>query len=107
MPDYAVITACRSCGSSRLDGIFDFGNIPLANSLLTAEQIDRPEPKYPLNVVFCPACSLVQITATIAPEVLFRDYFYFSSVSETMLLHAQDMVEKLIRLQNLNQGSLV
>jgi SAM-dependent methyltransferase len=49
----------------------------------------------------------VQITATILPEVLFRDYFYFSSVSETMLLHSQEVVEHLIRTRDLNRNSLV
>jgi SAM-dependent methyltransferase len=107
MSGYEIITRCRACGSAKLNEILSLGSIPLANSLLTAEQLKQPEPMYPLDLVFCPTCSLVQITATVAPEVLFRDYFYFSSVSETMMLHAQEMVEKLIQLQNLNQGSLV
>lgn len=107
MADFSIINSCRICGGARLDEILKFGNIPLANSLLAAEQLTQPEPKYPLDIVFCPVCSLVQITATILPEVLFRDYFYFSSVSETMLLHSQEMVEHLIRTRNLNRDSLV
>lgn len=107
MSGYEIITRCRACGNIKLNEILSLGSIPLANSLLTAEQLKQPEPKYPLDLVFCPTCSLAQITATVAPEVLFRDYFYFSSVSETMLLHAQEMVEKLMRLQNLNRESLV
>jgi len=106
MSDYQTITGCRACGNTKLNEILSLGNIPLANSLLTAEQLNRPEPKYPLDLVFCPTCSLTQITATIAPEVLFRDYFYFSSVSETMLLHSQEMVDRLIQIQNLTKDSL-
>jgi len=107
MTDFSIINSCRICGGARLDEILKFGNIPLANSLLTAEQLTQPEPKYPLDIVFCPVCSLVQITATISPEVLFRDYFYFSSVSETMLLHSQELVERLMGMRNLNSNSLV
>ena len=52
------------------------------------EQLAEPEPRYPLDLRFCPRCSLVQITATVPPEILFRDYVYFSSFSDTMLRHA-------------------
>jgi len=99
--------SCRSCGSSGLQEIISLGEIPLANSLLTAEQLSQREAKYPLDVVFCPACSLVQITKTVSPEMLFRNYFYFSSVSETVLQHSQELVERLIRSRGLHSDSLV
>ena len=76
-----LLLSCRSCGSKRLEEIISLGEIPLANSLLTAENLRHPEARYPLDVVFCPTCSLVQITITIPPEKLFQNYFYFSSVS--------------------------
>ncbi len=107
MTEYTTISACRSCGSGGLEKILDFGEMPLANSLLTAEQLVQPEPKYPLELVFCPACSLVQTTVTVSPEVLFRNYFYFSSVSETMLRHSQELVNSLIRERGLDRDSLV
>lgn len=102
-----LITSCRSCGGSGLQEIISLGEIPLANSLLTAEQLVQAEPGYPLDVVFCPSCSLVQITATVSPDVLFRDYLYFSSFSNTMLRHSQGLAERLIRSRNLNRDSLV
>ncbi|MBC8230503.1 class I SAM-dependent methyltransferase, partial [bacterium] len=69
---------------------------PLANALLTAEQLNQPEPTYSLDLAFCPNCALVQITETVPPEKLFREYLYFSSFSDTMLRHAQQIVERLI-----------
>jgi len=107
MNDYTTINACRSCGGSKLEKILQLGEVPLANALLTTKQLDQPEPKYPLELVFCPICSLIQITVTVSPEVLFRDYFYFSSFSETMLRHSQDLVEHLIRLRGLGGNNLV
>jgi len=107
MNDYSTINSCRSCGGSKLEKILQLGEVPLANALLTAEQLEQPEPKYPLELVFCPICSLIQITVTVSPEVLFRDYFYFSSFSETMLRHSQDLVEHLIRSRDLGGNSLV
>jgi len=100
-------TLCRSCGSSGLEEIISLGQIPLANSLLTNDQLSQPEPRYPLDLVFCPTCSLVQITMTVSPEALFRDYFYFSSVSATVLQRSKELVDRLIRSRELHSGSFV
>jgi SAM-dependent methyltransferase len=79
----------------------------LANSLLTEAQLQEPEPTFPLELAFCPSCSLLQITETVPPEQLFREYLYFSSFSDTMLRHAQELVEKLIRERGLTKRSQV
>ncbi len=98
---------CRSCGADGLTTILSLGRTPLANSLLTAEQLDRPEPTYPLELAFCPSCALVQITETIPPEELFRDYLYFSSFSDTMLRHARALAERMVEQRSLDGKSLV
>ncbi len=98
---------CRSCGASDLKIILSLGRTPLANALLTAEQLTEPEATYPLDLAFCPDCSLVQITETVPPEKLFREYFYLSSFSDTMLRHAEELAEKLVRSRGLNEQSLV
>jgi len=49
----------------------------------------------------------VQITETIPPEKMFRDYLYFSSFSDTMLRHAKEIVKRLIPTRDLNGESLV
>ncbi len=98
---------CRSCGSASLRLILSLGRTPLANALLTAEQLDRPEPVYPLDVVFCADCALVQITETVPPEALFSDYLYFSSFSDTMLAHAEVLADELAGARGLNAESLV
>jgi SAM-dependent methyltransferase len=87
--------------------ILSLGRTPLANSLLTAQQLSSPEETYPLDLVFCPACSLVQIPQTVPPEKLFREYLYFSSFSDTMLNHAQTLAERMTKARGLDQQSLV
>lgn len=99
--------SCRSCGSASLRLVLSLGRTPLANALLTAEQLDRPEPVYPLDVVFCADCALVQITETVPPEALFSDYLYFSSFSDTMLAHAEVLTGELTETRGLNAESLV
>jgi SAM-dependent methyltransferase len=97
---------CRSCGRPDLQLVLSLGRMPLANALVTAEQFDQPESTYPLELAFCPKCSLVQITETVPPEELFRDYLYFSSFSDTMLSHAQAIVERVLVWRPLDANSL-
>ena len=98
--------ACRACGQPGLTPILSLGQTPLANALLTADQLALPEPTYPLDLVLCPRCSLVQITETVPPEILFRAYVYFSSFSDAMLSHAQALVARLIQARRLDHSSL-
>lgn len=99
---------CRSCGRAGLVTFLDLGRTPLADRLLTPAQLDEPEPTFPLEAAFCPACSLVQILETVAPEVLFgQDYPYFSSFSDWLLRHSRDNVRELIAARGLGPGSFV
>jgi hypothetical protein len=97
---------CRACAGGRLLPVLSLGTTPLANSLLRDEDLEKPEPRFPLDLVFCPDCSLVQITETVPPEQLFRQYLYFSSFSETMLAHAKQLAERLTGELRLGPRSL-
>ena len=98
---------CRACGNTELKSILSLGYVPLANALVSAEEIDTGERRYPLELVFCQKCSLVQITETVDPEILFGRYLYFSSYSETMLQHAKMLVDKLVKREGLSKNNLV
>ncbi|RZB35454.1 MAG: hypothetical protein SRB2_03140 [Desulfobacteraceae bacterium Eth-SRB2] len=101
-------TICRSCAQSGLRVFLDLGWTPLADSLLTAEQLKEPEPRYPLEVAFCPSCKLVQILETVPPEILFCDeYPYYSSFSPALLEHSSANVMDLIKTRSLNFESFV
>jgi SAM-dependent methyltransferase len=97
---------CRSCDHGDLRPILSLGRTPLANALLTAEQLREPEATFPLELAFCPACALVQITETVPPEVLFREYAYLSSFSDTVVQNAEGIVHRLIGLEGLGSESL-
>jgi SAM-dependent methyltransferase len=98
---------CRSCEKTGLKLILSLGRTPLANSLLSDADLAQPEATFPLDLVFCPNCSLVQITETVPPEELFGEYLYFSSFSETMLAHAQSLATEVAAARSLGQESLV
>jgi SAM-dependent methyltransferase len=97
---------CRSCGRGDLQTILSLGTTPLANALRSAEELGKHEHAYPLDLVFCPDCTLIQITETVPPEILFRDYVYFSSFSDTMLRHAEELVGAVLSERALGPESL-
>jgi SAM-dependent methyltransferase len=101
-----VTAACAGCGSG-LREVLALGDQPLANAFLAAETLDDPEPRYPLTLAVCPCCGLAQITEPVAPEVLFREYAYFSSVSAAFVEHARQIAGRLIEERHLTEASLV
>jgi SAM-dependent methyltransferase len=108
MDHYRVETQCRSCGNEGLQTILAFGETPLADRLVNADQLHQPELTAPLTLAFCPACSLVQILETVKPEILFgQEYPYFSSVSAALLDHSRKNALELIEMRRLGPDSLV
>ena len=101
------MAACRGCGAPNPEVVLDLGDMPLANGLLSREDLSRPEPRYPLALAFCSTCYLAQITDIVPPEVLFREYAYYSSVSDAMVEHARELVAMLARTRGLDGTSLV
>jgi SAM-dependent methyltransferase len=100
--------SCRSCGSRHLETILSFGETPLADRLLTAEQLDDPELIAPLTLVFCSDCTLAQIQETVDPEVLFyAEYPYFSSISPSLMAHFRESALDIMSSRDLNGNSLV
>lgn len=98
---------CRSCGSVEGALILDLGIQPLANNLLRPEDLNQPEPRFPLRLGVCKACWLLQILDLVPPTRLFSEYLYFSSFSDLMLSHAKTAAERYIREFDLSQSSLV
>jgi SAM-dependent methyltransferase len=77
---------CRFCRSKNVHLVMDFGTVAIAGAFLTPAQFDT-EPKIPMRVVFCSDCYLLQIKDRVPPELLFSDYFYFSSAISTLRDH--------------------
>lgn len=102
------IDLCRSCDSSALRDVLSLGNVPLADAFVTPENLAKPEARFPLNIVFCSDCSLIQVRETVNPDILFgNDYPYFSSFSPAWLDHCQANAEELMESRGLSSDSLV
>jgi SAM-dependent methyltransferase len=98
---------CRFCGSPLAETFVDLGMSPLSNAFLTAAQLHRMEPFFPLHVWVCGSCFLVQLEAFETPEQIFGDYAYFSSYSDTWLEHCRRYVAEVVKRFPLGPGSLV
>jgi SAM-dependent methyltransferase len=99
---------CRSCEQQNLEVFLNLGKTPLANRLLTKDELKKPESIYPLELAFCHNCGMVQILETVPPEVLFcLDYPYYSSFSPALVKHSRDNVLELINSRKLTLKSFV
>lgn len=99
---------CRSCGAKLVHTFVDLGLSPVANDYLRADQLTQMEPFYPLDVLVCDQCWLVQLRECQSPEHIFSDHYaYFSSYSDSWLQHAQQYVEMTISRFKLNASSRV
>jgi C-methyltransferase-like protein/putative zinc binding protein/methyltransferase family protein len=87
---------CRHCGSVLTLTFVDLGLSPIANDYVDPADWAKPEPFYPLHVLVCRDCRLVQTCDLLAAGDIFRaDYAYFSSHSNSWLNHAQAYVEDI------------
>jgi hypothetical protein len=99
--------ACRLCGEALSDTVVDLGMSPLCESFVRPEQLDTMEPFYPLRVLVCRHCWLVQLEQYVSAEHIFTEYAYFSSFSDSWVQHARDYTSSMIDRFDLGPTSQV
>lgn len=99
---------CRHCGTVLKQPFVDLGTAPPSNAYLTLEDLNGPETHFPLRVLVCNVCWLVQTEDHAGREALFaHDYAYFSSTSSGWLAHAKAYVSAMQARFALNEKSVV
>lgn len=99
---------CRHCGSELHLTFLDLGSAPPSNAYLSETALHAPETWFPLRILVCENCWLVQTEDYAGREALFtQDYAYFSSFSTTWLMHAKAYVEQMVARLALNAKSRV
>jgi SAM-dependent methyltransferase len=102
------VESCRSCGHDDLRPVVSLGETPIANALVDPTQAEMEDRRFPLDVVFCPRCSLVQLGYALPADVIFGDeYPYFSSYSQALVDHARRHVADLVATRRLDARSFV
>ena len=99
---------CRHCSAKLNSQLVDLGSAPPSNAYLTTDMLDAPEKTYPLKVMVCESCWLVQtLDFAQADELFSSDYAYFSSFSTTWLEHAECYVQEMTERFGLDAQSHV
>jgi SAM-dependent methyltransferase len=100
--------SCRHCRSSLDHQVIDLGHQPPSNAYLSFDQLVRPEQTYPLRLLVCTKCWLVQLPAHASADTLFTpDYAYFSSTSTSWCDHAKRFVSSAVERLGLGPQSQV
>lgn len=99
---------CQGCGALLTITLVNLGMQPLANSYLTPDQANLPEPVFPLHARVCEQCLLVQVDRVTPPETIFNEtYAYFSSFSDSWLDHCRQYAADMIGRFDLGPESQV
>ncbi|WDQ17424.1 class I SAM-dependent methyltransferase [Rhodopirellula sp. P2] len=99
---------CRHCHHPLTLSFVDLGSAPPSNAYLTKESLLSPEKWFPLRVLVCDQCWLVQTEDFSNAEELFdSQYAYFSGFSTSWLAHSEKYVHEMIERFSLNQNSRV
>jgi SAM-dependent methyltransferase len=102
-----ALDRCQICGAHDLEQIIDLGHQPPCDSLLTPAQLRQPEAVYPLNLVRCTECGLVQIDYVVPRETLFHpDYPYRSGITPTLARNLHGTGMQLVEKYRLPRGGL-
>jgi 2-polyprenyl-3-methyl-5-hydroxy-6-metoxy-1,4-benzoquinol methylase len=98
---------CRFCATPLRTTFVDLGMSPLCESYLSADDLNRMEPFYPLHVWVCDSCFLVQLEQFVAPQDIFTEYAYYSSYARSWVQHAEEYTAAIIERLDLGQNSFV
>ena len=99
---------CRHCKTELELEFLDLGNAPPSNAYLKLEDLRKPEITYPLRILTCTNCWLVQTEDyTNADDLFNEDYAYFSSTSKSWLKHASDYCTMITQRLGLSKNSFV
>jgi SAM-dependent methyltransferase len=99
---------CRFCQNKLKYEFVDLGFSPPSNSFLIREELNEPEVFFPLKIMVCEECFLVQIDEFAKHEDIFNsDYVYFSSFSTSWLAHSKAYTEMMIKRFSYDHNSKV
>jgi len=99
---------CRACNSLKLYKFLDLGCHPPSDQFRRLSQINEPVVFYPLNVVICDECGLVQLGYIVNPKVLYQEeYPYESSITETGRKHYFEFAKSVVNRFNLKKDDYV
>lgn len=102
------LSYCQICFSKQLELVIDLGHQPLADSLLTKEELNQPETSYPLRLFRCLECSCTQLDYVVPGEIVYhKEYPYRSGITKEIVDHHTASSAAIVKKYALDSKSLV
>ncbi|MBI5412986.1 methyltransferase domain-containing protein [Candidatus Peregrinibacteria bacterium] len=99
---------CQICSNNKLELILDLGHQPIVQNYLTKEQLHEPETTYPLNLVRCGDCGLLQLNYIVDPRFVFpRNYPYRTGLTNMLIRNFHELADQLEKKYNLQTKDLI
>ena len=98
---------CRLCGECDFELVLQLTPTPPVDAYVSAEQLDKLQETYPLDLFLCHACGHVQLLDVVSPEVLFGNYIYETSSSPGLVEHFRQYADEVLGRFKLLEGALV
>ncbi|QDV28033.1 class I SAM-dependent methyltransferase [Aureliella helgolandensis] len=103
-----TVTACQICGCQDLHLVLDLGHQPLCDTLLSGEDLGRPETSYPLRQMWCPECTLSQLDYVVPSDVVFHPaYPYRTGVTRELAAYQVELAQAVLADLEVPADSLV
>lgn len=107
MPVVTRRGTCRLCGSRDLERVLKLAPTPIGDACVAADRVDEPQDTYPLDLFLCMGCGLAQLIDVIDPDILYRDFWYETSISLGLVDHFERYAEEVLRRLAPADGSMV
>jgi len=98
---------CRLCHDNDLEHVLAFPATPVGDEYVGAERVDDIQNIYPLDLYFCNSCGLLQLLDVVAPEIIYGEYMYQTSISLGLPEHFQKNADEMLHRINPPPGALV
>lgn len=102
--EHARPVPCQICGADTIPGL-DLGHQPVSDLVLSAGQLNQPETFYPLRLHHCLACGLTQLSYTVNPKIVFKNFPFVSGTTQTATHHLQSLARQLGKMLGLARRS--
>lgn len=100
------LNKCRCCGFEGVEEVLDLGSMPPVNAFINSSEIDK-EISYPLTLVYCPLCLLVQLSRVVPPKKLFSNYLHLSAGSISNIEHLRKVSEILNKKYQISNNTKI
>jgi NDP-4-keto-2,6-dideoxyhexose 3-C-methyltransferase len=103
--NYRLISNCRICGSKELTTVVKLGNQYVVDFVNSPAFVKKPIA--PLELLMCESCTTVQLSASVNPDLMYKEFWYRSGISESMRASLQDIVNSSLLRAKLRTGDAV